>query len=69
MRKFVIFNQEAKTSYGEVAKTLKTSENAVKVAAHRLRERYQKALRKAVVETLLPGEDPSREIRGLMEDF
>lgn len=52
-----------------VARSLGMSENALRVAIHRLRQRYGKALRETVSDTLAEGEDPEVELRYLMSAF
>ncbi len=52
-----------------IAGSLGMSENALRVAIHRLRQRYAKALREAVADTLAEGEDPAAELRQLMASF
>ena len=54
-------------SLGEVARELGTTEGAVKVAAHRLRQRFGSLLRREVVETVLESDDVEDEIQGLFE--
>ena len=44
-------------------------ETAVRVAIHRLRQRYAPALREAVADTLSDGEDVERERGCLKADF
>ena len=52
-------------SYVEVGKRLGMSEGAVKVAVHRLRERYRAALRREIAATVEREEDVDREIADL----
>jgi RNA polymerase sigma factor (sigma-70 family) len=51
--------------YEEMAKRLGTSEGAVKVAVHRLREKYRAAVRAEIVATVEREEDVDREIEEL----
>ena len=53
--------------YVELADQLGLSEGAVKVAAHRLRQRYKELLRAEISETLADPGDVEDEIRGLFE--
>ncbi len=56
-------------SYTEIAEAENMSESAVKVAAHRLRERYGKQLRDTIADTVLEEEEIESEIRELMAAF
>jgi RNA polymerase sigma-70 factor (ECF subfamily) len=51
--------------YVDVAKRLGTTEGAVKVAVHRLRERYRHRLRQEIAQTVSREEDIDQEIRDL----
>jgi RNA polymerase sigma factor (sigma-70 family) len=51
--------------YAELAKTLQTSEGAVKVAVYRLRQRYRQLLRQEIVETVTTPDEVEDEIRAL----
>jgi RNA polymerase sigma factor (sigma-70 family) len=53
------------TPYSEIAEKLSMTESNVKVAVHRLRNRYRKRLREEVSQTLAEGEDAEAEIRHL----
>ena len=53
----------------EIAKSLDMSDAAVRVAVHRLRQRYAVLLREAVSDTLGPNEDLETELRELMAAF
>ena len=55
-----------KTAYAEVARTLDMSEGAVKVAVHRMRERYRALLRAEVAETVAGPEEIEDELRALL---
>ncbi len=50
----------------EIAARLEMSEGAVKVAVHRLRQRYRKLLRAAIAETVSNEEDLNDEMRYLV---
>jgi RNA polymerase sigma factor (sigma-70 family) len=54
-----------KHAYAEVAHTLGMSEGAVKVAAHRLRERYRALIRAEIAETVSSPEDVAGEMHDL----
>ena len=51
--------------YAEVAKHLNTTEGAIKVAVHRLRERYRHRLRQEIAQTVSTDEEIDQEIRDL----
>ena len=53
----------------EIAKSLDMSDAAVRVAVHRLRQRYAALLREVVSDTLGPNEDLETELRELMAAF
>ena len=55
-----------KTAYAEVARTLGMSEGAVKVAVHRLRERYRALLRAEIAETVATSDEIDGELRHLL---
>lgn len=67
--RFVISSEEEGESYSQIATRLDMKENAVKVAAHRLRERYGIALREIIADTLAPDHNIDEEIRELMKVF
>lgn len=52
-------------AYAELAESLDMSEGAVKVAVHRLRQRYRDRLRAAIAETVEKPEDVDDEVRDL----
>jgi RNA polymerase sigma-70 factor (ECF subfamily) len=54
-------------SYAAIGERLGVTEGAVKIAAHRLRQRYRERLRQEVAQTLDAGEDPDDEIRQLFD--
>lgn len=55
--------------YGEIAANAGMSEGAVKVAVHRLRQRYRDLLRAEVARTIADPADVEEEIRSLMAAF
>ncbi len=55
------------SSREEIAARLAISENAMKVAVHRLRKRYRKLLRAAIAETVSDEEELDDEMRYLVE--
>jgi RNA polymerase sigma factor (sigma-70 family) len=56
-------------SYAELATQLDLSKSALKVAIHRLRQRYGKLLRENIADTLGPGEDVDTELQHLLSVF
>ncbi|MDF1861130.1 MAG: hypothetical protein P1U87_13015 [Verrucomicrobiales bacterium] len=56
-------------SYRSIGERENLSESAVRVAAHRLKIRYQEALRQIIAETLGEGADVEEEIRELRAVF
>ena len=67
--KFVVSPGQERTSYAEVAEKLGSSQETLRVTAHRMRTRYRVLLRAAIAETLLEGENIEDEIRELMGSF
>lgn len=57
---------EEAPSHAETAEKLGQTENAVKVAVHRLRQEFRDALRREVADTLAEGENVDEEIRYLL---
>jgi RNA polymerase sigma-70 factor (ECF subfamily) len=55
----------AEASYADLADQLGMTEGAVKVAVHRLRQRYRDRLRAAIAETVATPEEVDDEIRAL----
>jgi RNA polymerase sigma-70 factor (ECF subfamily) len=55
-----------KSPYAQVAGRLRMSEGAVKVAVHRLRERYRALLRAEIAETVARPEEIEDELRALL---
>jgi len=54
-------------AYGEVAKEMGMTEGAVKVAVHRLRQRYRDALRSEIAQTVADPADVDDELDHLLE--
>ena len=63
--KIVLIMGKGAVSYGTVASNLGTSEGAVKVAAHRMRQRYRELLRGEVAQTVSSAADVDEELRNL----
>ena len=55
--------------YGEIADSLAMTEGAVRVAIHRLRQRYREILHAEIAETVASADDVEREIRDLFSAF
>ena len=55
----------AEVAYADLARQLEMTEGAVKVAVHRLRQRYRDRLRAAIAETVEKPEDIDDEVRDL----
>ena len=53
-------------SHAEIASRLDTTEGAVKVAVHRLRERYRAAIREEIAETVAGAAEIEEELRHLL---
>ncbi|MEX2578022.1 MAG: sigma-70 family RNA polymerase sigma factor [Verrucomicrobiales bacterium] len=67
--KFVINTNQPDRSYSEIANEFGMKEGAVKMAAHRLRERYGRLLKETIADTLVEGSDVDEELRELMNAF
>lgn len=65
LRPFIIASAET-PSHAQVAETLGQSEGALKVAIHRLRQRYRDLLRAAIAQTVSRDEDVDDELRELL---
>ena len=52
---------------GEIARELRITEGAVKVAIHRIRLRFREAVRSEIAQTLPQGADPEEELRYLID--
>jgi len=64
-----LWGDEEAQPYTELAAQLHTSEAAVKMAALRLRRRFQEILREDIAQTVLTPDEVDDEIRHLMEVF
>jgi RNA polymerase sigma-70 factor (ECF subfamily) len=53
--------------YAELAEKLQTSEGALRVAVHRLRQRYRELLRAAIADTVSSPEEVEEELRHLLQ--
>jgi len=68
LKPFLTAEKEA-IPYANVAGQLETSEGAVKVAVHRLRQRYRKLLREEIAHTVASPAEVDEEIRHLFAAF
>lgn len=64
--KGIITVGKADLSYAELAGELKLTEGAVKVAAHRMRQRYREKLRRQIADTVGSESEVDEELRNLM---
>lgn len=67
--KFVVNPGQEKKSYAELSEQLGSSQESLRVTAHRMRTSYRMLLRTTIAETLLEDEDVETEIRVLMGSF
>ena len=63
--KVYLVGESGAPAYAEIASKLKMTEGAVKVAVHRLRERYRAALRREIAATVSSEEEVDQEIAEL----
>jgi DNA-directed RNA polymerase specialized sigma24 family protein len=63
--KFALTGESRAVAYHVLAERLGTSEGAVKVAVHRLRQRYRELLRAEIAQTVTGSEDVEEELRAL----
>lgn len=64
-----VLDTSVSESYKDLSEKLQMSESALKVAVHRFRKQYRKALRDAVAETVAEGSDVDKELSYLMGVF
>jgi RNA polymerase sigma factor (sigma-70 family) len=64
--RFAITGQRSTVPYTELAGQLAMSEPAVRVAVHRLRQRYRRILRQEIAQTVASPQDVADELRALM---
>jgi RNA polymerase sigma-70 factor (ECF subfamily) len=65
--KVFIWGDASSTSYAEIGDQLHLTEGAVKVAVHRLRQRFREVLRAQVAQTVSQPQDVDQELRHLIE--
>ena len=63
---FALTGDRSAVPYGELAGRLGMTEGAVKVAVHRLRQRYREVLRSEVAHTVAGPEEVEEELRALL---
>ena len=63
---FALTGDRSKIPYAELSAKLAMSESAVKVAVHRLRQRYRELLREEVAQTVDNPAEVESELRELM---
>jgi hypothetical protein len=64
--KVCVLAEQSEVSYAKLALELGMKENAVRVAAHRLRQRYGKLLRPEVAQTVSTPDEVNEELRYLV---
>lgn len=67
LKPFLAGGREAAESYAEVAESLGMTPDAIKVAAHRLRQRYRELLRAEIAQTVARPDEIDDEIRTLFQ--
>jgi RNA polymerase sigma-70 factor (ECF subfamily) len=64
--RFSLMGERSALPYADLAQSLGTSESAVKVAVHRLRQRYRTVLRELIAETVSSPGEVEEELRYLL---
>ena len=64
--RFSLMGERGEASYAELGRRLRMSEGAVKVAVHRLRQRYRVLLRECIAESVSSPDEVEEELRYLM---
>lgn len=65
--RFSLTGQRSEIPYAELAQQLRLSEGAVKVAVHRLRQRYRRLLRELIGETVSTPDEVEDKLRYLLQ--
>ena len=65
--RFALTGSRSDVPYAELARQLQTTEGALKVAVHRLRQRYRELLREAIADTVSRPEEVEEELRHLLQ--
>ena len=61
----LLSGEKGEASYADVAAALKMSEGAIKVAVHRLRQRYGELVRAEIAQTVATSEEADEELHYL----
>ncbi len=64
---FALTGSRSAVPYGQLARQLQTTDGAVRVAVHRLRQRYREVLREAIADTVSRPEEVEEELRYLLQ--
>ena len=64
---FALTGSRSAVPYMELARQLQTTDGAVRVAVHRLRQRYRELLREAIADTVSCPEEVEEELRHLLQ--
>jgi RNA polymerase sigma factor (sigma-70 family) len=64
--RFALTGSRSAVPYVELARQLQTTDGAVRVAVHRLRQRYRELLRAAIADTVSGPEEVEQELRHLL---
>jgi len=64
---FALTGSRSSVPYVELARQLQTTDGAVRVAVHRLRQRYRELLREAIADTVSQPEEVEEELRHLLQ--
>src|SRR5262249_44551648 len=62
-----VWGEKADASQAEIATTLGLSNGAVRVAIHRLRQRFREILREEIAQTVVEPDDVDDELKHLIE--
>jgi RNA polymerase sigma-70 factor (ECF subfamily) len=62
----LLSGEKGEASYADIAATLQTTEGALKVAVHRLRQRYGELVRAEIAQTVANPEESDEELRYLL---
>ncbi len=65
--RFALTGSRSAVPYANLADKLQTSEGAIRVAVHRLRQRYRQLLRQAIADTVSSPEEIEEELRHLLQ--
>jgi len=65
--RFALTGSRSTVPYAELARQLQTTDGAVRVAVHRLRQRYRELLREAIADTVSGPEEVEEELRHLLQ--